>query len=117
MALQHPNIISYIDSDTESPLRIDIYMEFCDQGDLTNVISTLMERREGYALPQGFILHNKIVVDRRRWQLYDSRDFVWELLKQLASALHYCHDGLVGRKILHRDIKPSNGLHLSGKTS
>jgi serine/threonine protein kinase len=101
--LRHPNIVRYVDFECKQRKgrwSASIYMEYCDGGDLSQYT-----RRHG--LPGIIISENQF----------------WEIFYQLASALLYCHTGLLvdefgkvnkdaGWKwpILHRDIKPANGM-------
>ncbi|KAI8999277.1 kinase-like domain-containing protein [Gaertneriomyces semiglobifer] len=90
--LRHPHIVRYYERfvDKENCLMY-IYMEYCEKGDLAQLIKGM----------------------RRRKQLM-SEDMVWRILGQLTQALHQCHTGGGSKKtsshppVLHRDIKPDN---------
>eukprot|EP00039_Didymoeca_costata_P012117 m.173346 g.173346 ORF g.173346 m.173346 type:complete len:697 (+) comp15386_c0_seq12:157-2247(+) len=78
--LKHPNILAYHDAFVED-LFLYIVTEYCDGGDLGNVIAKTKERNE--------VIHKKIVLN---WMV------------QLAMALAYLHE----RRVLHRDLKTGN---------
>jgi NIMA (never in mitosis gene a)-related kinase len=86
--LKHPNIVRYYERivDKENCI-IYIIMEFCEGGDLGNVIKRC--KKEG-----------KVV----------SEDVVWDVLAQILMALEACHSGELTKSgvVLHRDIKPEN---------
>lgn len=83
--LKHPNIVRYYDRiiDKESS-KIFIIMEYCEKGDMAQLIKKL--RRDKEYLPE---------------------DFIWKVLSQIIIALYECHRRKEG-KILHRDLKPGN---------
>jgi NIMA (never in mitosis gene a)-related kinase len=115
--LRHPNIVQYLERDhLKSTLDLHLYMEFCGNGDLGQVIMRHKNRAERI-----------------------SEDFVWSVLTQLATALYRCHYGVntpadINRcvldlpsghdansvkakkngqfMIIHRDLKPENGRTL-----
>lgn len=111
--LNHPNIVKYCRHDhIMSKKCIHIYMEYCDGGDLGQVIANFKKNKE--TVPE---------------------EFVWKVLVQTLLALHKCHYGIDAKKvnlfsnneteptinsetvIIHRDIKPDNIFLLnSGKT-
>lgn len=112
--LNHPNIVKYYRHDHIQELKtIHIYMEYCDGGDLAQVITNF--KRNGDTVPE---------------------EFVWQVLIQTLLALHRCHYGSEAPKVnlfssrspeepsinldqvvIHRDIKPDNLFMLnSGKT-
>lgn len=64
---------------------IYIVMEYCEGGDLADVIKRC--RTEGRIM---------------------SEEVVWDVFVQLLQALGECHHGVVAKKgvVLHRDIKP-----------
>ncbi|ODV79733.1 kinase-like protein [Suhomyces tanzawaensis NRRL Y-17324] len=103
--LNHPNIVKYYRHDhiVESKC-IHIYMEFCDGGDLAQVITNFRKNKE--QVPE---------------------EFIWQVLVQTLLALHRCHYGIDAKKVnlfsstskdeppidsetvvIHRDIKPDN---------
>lgn len=107
-SLRHPNIVSYLFAEDRSDIKeLHLYMEYCDGGDLLQVIKKLQSR------PHQFV----------------PEDFVWRVFAQLIVALYRCHNGVdppepgndifkpsvaktpdeKGRIILHRDLKPANG--------
>ncbi|KAH7052397.1 kinase-like domain-containing protein [Macrophomina phaseolina] len=106
--LRHANIVQYIDRvHLKSSHDLHVYMEYCGNGDLGQVIKRLKSKR----------------------QLADE-EFVWSIFSQLCTALYRCHYGQdppeagnamglgndaipVKEKqrhvmILHRDLKPEN---------
>lgn len=103
--LDHPNIVSYLRHDhIVDQKMIHIYMEFCDGGDLAQVV--LKFRRNKENVPE---------------------EFIWQVLMQTLLALHRCHYGIEAQKVnlyggqrvseptinsetvvIHRDIKPDN---------
>ncbi|CAH6721810.1 putative G2-specific protein kinase Nimap [[Candida] jaroonii] len=111
--LNHPNIVKYCRHDhIISKKSIHIYMEYCDGGDLGQVINNFKKNKE--TVPE---------------------EFIWQVLVQTLLALHKCHYGFDAKKvnlfqteeiepsinsetvIIHRDIKPDNIFMLnSGKT-
>jgi serine/threonine protein kinase len=110
--LRHPNIVQYHERDhLRATQDLHLYMEYCGNGDLGQVIKRLKEKNQ-----------------------YAEEEFVWSILAQLVSALYRCHYGEdppeVGRNVmglgpnakptklkskqmaymvLHRDLKPENG--------
>eukprot|EP00668_Euglena_longa_P003279 GGOE01003837.1.p1 GENE.GGOE01003837.1~~GGOE01003837.1.p1 ORF type:complete len:549 (+),score=94.59 GGOE01003837.1:92-1648(+) len=87
---RHPNIVRYHDRIiARETRRLYIVMEYCQGGDLAQVIKA----RKRAARP-----------------LEESQ--IWQILLQLCLALRECHCRKQG-KVLHRDIKPANVL-LSG---
>lgn len=83
--LRHPNIVRYEDRVIDKKnTKIYIIMEFCEGGDIGQLIKRLKKKKE-----------------------YIPEEVVWKILTQLVLALHECHNHKEG-KILHRDIKPSN---------
>jgi serine/threonine protein kinase len=114
--LKHPNIVEYYEREhLKDSQYLHLYMEYCGNGDLGQVISEYKARGE---LPP--------------------ENFVWSILAQLVSALYRCHNGVdppdVGDNlfglgsalkqakakaagkpgktytVLHRDLKPDNGV-------
>ena len=112
--LDHPQIVKYYRHDhiIENKL-IHIYMEYCDGGDLAQIINNFKKNKE--QVPE---------------------EFVWQVLVQILLALHRCHYGIDAKKVnlfsnssgiepsinsetvvIHRDIKPDNIFILnSGKS-
>lgn len=112
--LNHPNIVKYYRHDHIMDKKsIHIYMEYCDGGDLAQVISNFRKNKE--LVPE---------------------EFIWQVLVQTLLALHRCHYGIDAPKVnlfsgnggseplinsetvvIHRDIKPDNIFMLNaGKT-
>jgi NIMA (never in mitosis gene a)-related kinase len=111
--LKHPNIVQYFERDhLKNTLDLHLYMEYCGNGDLGQVIKGYKSRAE--RVPE---------------------DFVWSVFTQLVTALYRCHYGSdppdAGRNVLghfrndtkafitkkstqyviiHRDLKPENGM-------
>lgn len=109
--LQHKNIVRYISESIDHETKmVYIYMEYCGNGDLYELIQARKE--------------NSPVV---RF----SEHTVWQIFVQLALALYRCHNGVdappleditnternasaqiqqsrIGNTVLHRDIKPHN---------
>ena len=83
--LDHPNVVSYIDSFLEQGVLI-IVMEYCEVGDL------------GY--------HIKLKAKKNE---YFTEEEVLNWFTQICLALEYIH----GRKVLPRDLKASN-IFLTG---
>ncbi|KAK8166618.1 kinase-like domain-containing protein [Phyllosticta citrichinensis] len=107
--LRHPNIVAYIDRvHLKSSHDLHVYMEYCGNGDLGQVIKKLKTKRQ-----------------------YADEEFVWSIFSQIVCALYRCHYGddppEAGRNvmglgndaipnrdkqknlmILHRDLKPEN---------
>lgn len=108
--LRHPNIVAYIDRvHLKSSHDLHVYMEYCGNGDLGQVIKKLKSKRQ-----------------------YADEEFVWSIFSQIVCALYRCHygddppeagknvmglgnDAIPNRDkqknlmILHRDLKPENG--------
>ncbi|XP_028402949.1 LOW QUALITY PROTEIN: serine/threonine-protein kinase Nek2-like [Dendronephthya gigantea] len=84
--LRHPNIVRYHDRIIDrTNTTIYLVMEYCQGGDLSQVISKCKKERR-----------------------YLESDFIWKLFSQLVSALQECHKRDNGKHILHRDLKPAN---------
>ncbi|KAK8215969.1 calcium/calmodulin-dependent protein kinase type 2 beta chain [Phyllosticta capitalensis] len=107
--LRHPNIVAYIDRvHLKSSHDLHVYMEYCGNGDLGQVIKKLKSKRQ-----------------------YADEEFVWSIFSQIVCALYRCHygddppeagknvmglgnDAIPNRDkqknlmILHRDLKPEN---------
>jgi len=107
--LRHPNIVAYYEREhIKLSQDLHLYMEYCGNGDLGQVIKRLKGKNQ-----------------------YAEEEFVWTVFAQLVSALYRCHYGedppdvghdFLGlapdakpRKtssdrpmILHRDLKPEN---------
>jgi serine/threonine protein kinase len=111
--LKHPNIVQYFEREhLKASQDLHLYMEYCGNGDLGQVIKDYKTRDE---MPP--------------------ENFVWSILTQLVTALYRCHNGVdppeVGDNwfglggavkqakapgkpaktftVLHRDLKPENG--------
>jgi NIMA (never in mitosis gene a)-related kinase len=83
--LKHPNIVRYYDRIIDKKnQKIYIIMEYCEKGDLNQLIKKLKKQKD-----------------------YLSENKIWEIFSQVLLAVNYCHNHKEG-KILHRDIKPSN---------
>ena len=84
---RHPHIVKYYDRIVDKPAcKIFIVMEFCEKGDLGQLIKK--HKRENN------LMHEEMI---------------WKIFIQILNALHACHNRSAG-KILHRDIKPGNIL-------
>lgn len=89
--LDHPNIVKYYDRIiVHKERKIYIVQEFCDAGDLSQLIKKQRQKSE----------HG-----RRK---FFEEGFIWSVLSEVASALHACHCRPRYGKILHRDLKPGN---------
>lgn len=83
--LRHPHIVRYVDRRIDKTLgTLHIIMEYCQGGDLAQRIAARTTRF--------------------------ATEFLWQLVKEVASALRDCHSGKFGRVVLHRDLKPANIL-------
>jgi len=109
-SLRHPNIVGYYHREhLKATQELHIYMEYCDGGDLSKVIKSLIAKNQ-----------------------FAEEEYVWSIFAQLVTALYRCHYGVdppeVGKNfmgagnvkpyglrpknqimILHRDLKPDNG--------
>lgn len=89
--LDHANIVKYYDRIiVHKERKIYIVQEFCDAGDLAQLIKKQRQKTNNG--------HKK----------YFQEDFIWSVLSEVASALHACHCRPRYGKILHRDLKPGN---------
>ena len=83
--LNHPNIVKYYDRIIDKKnSKIYIIMEYCEGGDISQLISKCKKNGE-----------------------YISEDMLWKIFTQILKAVHAIHTHKQGI-ILHRDIKPSN---------
>ena len=83
--LKHPNIVRYYDRIIDKKQsKIYIIMEYCEGGDLNQLIKRCKKNNE-----------------------FIAEDIIWKIFTQLLLAIHAIHNHKEG-KILHRDIKPSN---------
>ena len=83
--LKHPNIVRYYDRIIDKKeSKIYIVMEYCEGGDLNQLIKRCKKSNE-----------------------YIAEDIIWKIFTQVLLAVNEIHTHKEG-KILHRDIKPSN---------
>ena len=83
--LKHPNIVRYYDRIIDKKhSRIYIIMEYCEGGDLNQLIKRCKKTGE-----------------------FIAEDIIWKIFTQVLLAIHVIHNHREG-KILHRDVKPSN---------
>ena len=84
--LHHPNIVRYYDRiiDKEQT-KIYIVMEFCERGDMAQLIKKMRRDKE-----------------------FASEEKVWRVLAQISAALFACHRKKEGSRVMHRDLKPGN---------
>ena len=83
--LKHPNIVRYYDRIIDKQnQKICIVMEYCEGGDINQLIKRLKKDKE-----------------------YLPEETIWKIFMQVVLALHEIHRRKEG-KILHRDIKPAN---------
>lgn len=83
--LRHPNIVRYYDRIIDkNKSAIYIIMEYCEQGDMAQLIKRCKKQKE--TIPE---------------------EMAWKILAQMTLALYECHKRKEG-KILHRDLKPGN---------
>ncbi|XP_055383104.1 serine/threonine-protein kinase Nek3 [Condylostylus longicornis] len=84
--LKHPNIVQYYDNICNIETKtIFIIMEYCDGGDLQNLIKKCQKEK-----------------------LKFEEKYIWKVLYQISKALQLCHNKIAEGCILHRDIKPAN---------
>lgn len=141
--LHHPNIVNFLGY-KERKGEGWLFMEYCTEGDLSCYIKRDPDSSAGETSEEP----SPSVTQSDSSNSSESDDFdpssddsnsdesrpevteaptltcqdIWHLLLQLASALAYCHHGLVEQKgmilfrlpwqtILHRDIKPENSTY------
>ncbi|KAL9582544.1 MAG: hypothetical protein Q9212_003239 [Teloschistes hypoglaucus] len=105
--LPNPRIIN-LHSALTSSTQIQLYLEYCDGGDLSSLIRKF---------------HHRYNHETREWDYYRIPEcFIWHVFLQLAEALAYIHHGRDHRdsstqpsnkdwlSVVHRDIKPHNIL-------
>jgi NIMA (never in mitosis gene a)-related kinase len=81
--LDHPNIVKqYEIVKPPSNKKIYIVMEFCEEGDL-----------------------DQLILKNKSEKKFVDENLIWDIIIQTLKALKYLH---VDKKVLHRDIKPSN---------
>ena len=91
--LKHPNIVRYYDRIIDKKhSKIYIIMEYCEGGDLGQLIKRCKKTKD-----------------------FIAEDIIWKIFTQIVLALHSCNTRKDG-KILHRDIKPSN-VFLDGENN
>ncbi|KAI4242712.1 MAG: hypothetical protein LQ352_007186, partial [Teloschistes flavicans] len=103
----NPRII-HLHSALTSPTQVQLYLGYCDGGDL----SSLLRRT-----------HYRYNPETRNWDYHRiPESFIWHVFLQLAEALAYIHHGRDQRhpdrkphdqdwfSVVHRDIKPENIL-------
>lgn len=85
--LKHPNIVRYYDRIIDKKnTKIFIIMEYCEGGDIGQLIKKCKKNKELIA-----------------------EDVIWKIFTQIILALFECHQpNKDGKKILHRDLKPNN---------
>lgn len=85
--LKHPNIVKYYDRIIDKKnTKIFIIMEFCEGGDIGQLIKKCKKNKE-----------------------YIAEDVIWKIFTQIVMALYECHScSKDGKKVLHRDLKPNN---------
>ncbi len=103
--LNHPHIVRYYDRIIDkNNQKIYIIMEYCEKGDLAQVIKLCKQSNESIA-----------------------EDIIWKFLAQITMGLHHCHrrtnnkvqesgGSAQNSKILHRDLKPGN-IFLDGSSN
>ena len=111
-SLHHPNIVQVYDIDKNVDKQIiNIYMEYCDGGDVSQLIKKYRESKK-----------------------YIPETLIWQIFTQTLLALYRCHNGIdiepVAslfqetsnlkipevpnlKQVLHRDIKPENIFFMS----
>lgn len=78
----HPNIVQYLDSSFDGKFSMQILMEFCDAGDLGEMIDAA--ERKGVPIDEATVS---------------------SIIGQVLMGLHHLHHD---HRILHRDLKPQN---------
>ena len=132
-SFDHPNVVKFLGYRENNQKKLAyLYMEYCNGGDLGQfsdpsacTISTggqttfdgqvKEERAASYESDTSSSSPSSPTPQRHLSQVQ-----AWNILVDMASALAYCHHGLVKngpnyslkpvwRQVLHRDIKPANG--------
>ncbi|KAL8685838.1 MAG: hypothetical protein Q9218_007514 [Villophora microphyllina] len=102
----HPRII-HLQSALTSPTQIQLYLDYCNGGDLSSLIFNFNSR---YNLDTRESEYSRI-----------PESFIWHVFLQIAEAVAYIHQGYDYRhpdkelpkdwlSVIHRDIKPHNIL-------
>lgn len=102
--LHHQNIVRYYERHIDKKASLlSIFMEYCDNGTLQQLINSKKSQLNEGRQKTGF-----------------SEDFIWSVLTQLACGLDVCHtfregshknnggNSSANRPIIHRDLKPEN---------